>query len=397
MSKTYIYISRWDEFVGEPGLVKCEYVPETGEMKDPEIIDSVLRLNHMVINREKNVLYINNEIGENPDFFKGGGGLIYAYSIDPKTGDLTQISRVPACCPCPSYLSLDPTGNYLICANHSGYNAVTKAVQLDNGTWGMQMIYDDATIDLFELNADGSIGDLVDVSKHTGLNPKFLLHAHPHCAVWDPSGRFFAACDKGEDNIRLYRINYADKKLEVIGSPYRDKPFSAPRYCVFHPEKPFLYVNHEQSTVLTSFRYGTDGSLEPVCSVNVLPDSITLPDMKGKSFKSFKPGEKPAQQSIAISSDGRFIYDVINGKDIDGISVFATDHEGGMRLIQYIKADGVWARGLVFAPDEKTLVLTCMDREGSVLTYMVNADGTLSPTGQMLKLPGAAFAAFYSA
>jgi len=85
MSKTYIYISRWDEFVGEPGLVKCEYVPETGEMKDPEIIDSVLRLNHMVINREKNVLYINNEIGENPDFFKGGGGLIYAYSIDPKT------------------------------------------------------------------------------------------------------------------------------------------------------------------------------------------------------------------------------------------------------------------------------------------------------------------------
>ena len=398
MAKTYAYISRWSEFVGEPGLAICEYDPDTGEMKEPQILDSSLQFNHMVINREKNVLYINNEVGSNPDYFKGGGGLIYAYQIDPESGNLTQISRVAACCPCPSYLSIDPTGKFLICANHSGYNAVTKAVQNEDGSWGMQMLYDDATVDLFELNEDGSIGALVDVSKHTGLNPKFLLHAHPHSAVWSPSGNFFVTCDKGEDNIRLYRIDYKDMKLETIGEPYKDQPFSAPRYCVFHPNQPYLFVNHEQNTIITSFRYTEEGELTEVCKANVLPDSVKLPDMKGKGFKSFKPGEKPAQQAIVISEDGRYIYDVINGKDIDGISVLEVNpDDGSLKLIQYLKTDGVWARGIALAPGGKTLVVTCMDREGAVLSYKIANDGTLSPTGSKLELPGAAFAAFYCA
>ena len=394
MSRTFVYISRWNEFVGEPGLVKAEYDTVTGQFGQVQIIDSELRLNHMVLDKKKNILYINNEVDQNPDYFKGGGGFICAYKINTENGDLTLMSKVPVCCPNPCYLSLDPTGNFLISANHSAYNAVTKTVQDEDGSWKVKVDYDDATVCLFKLNEDGSVGKLADVHKHTGLNPKFLLHAHPHCAVWNPAGTFFVTCDKGEDKIYLYKIDYENEKLELIGEPYKTAPFTSPRYSVFHPTRPFFYNNNELKTYVNVYTYTDDGTLTPIGNAAALPEDIELPP-PSKGFKSFKPGEKPAQQGIIISKDGRYIYDVINGKDIDGISVFKVDQESGMpERIQYLRADGVWARGITMAPDGRTLVLTCMDREGSVLSFAVNDDGTLTPTGHKLELPGAAFAVF---
>lgn len=392
MSKTYVYISRWPEFVGEPGIALLEFNPENGDMKFLENLEEYLQCNCTCLDQKNNILYINNEVGINPDYFKGGGGLIYAYKIDPETGHLKQISRVPSCCPCPSYLSIDPTGRYLVCANHSGYNAVTKAVQKEDGTWGMEIVYDDATVDLFELESDGRIGKLVDVAKHTGLNPRFLLHAHPHSAVWDPSGNFFATCDKGEDSIHMYRIDYVNKKLVQLGEPYQDEDGSAPRYCAFHPTKLFFFNNHEGNTTITSFRYNDKAKLEKIGSANCLPNGVKMPKVTG-----FKPSEKPEQQGMAISADGKYIYDVLKGKGLDGISVFEVNQDSGtLKLIQYLPVDGVWARGIGIAPDGKHLIITCLDDDGGVISLKIGCDGKLTPTGARLSIPGAAYVTFYT-
>lgn len=394
MSKTYVYISRWPEFVGEPGIALLEFNPENGDMKFLENLEEYLQFNQTVLDRKRNILYINNEVAQNPDYFKGGGGLIYAYKIDPETGHLKQISRVPACCPCPSYISMDPTGKYLICANHSGYFAVTKAVQKEDGTWGMEILYDDATVDLFELNEDGTIGNLIDVHKHTGLNPLFLLHAHPHSAVWDPQGRFFACNDKGEDLVYMYRINYETKKLELMCEPYQDENGSCPRYCAFHPDpaKPFFFQNHEGNTTMTAYRYNENAQLEKIGSVSCIPDDMKMPKATG-----FKPGEKPAQQAMAITPDGKYIYDVLNGKGLDGVSVFEVNQDdGSLKLIQYLPVDGVWARGVGIAPDGKHLIIVCMDDDGGVMSFKIGDDGKLTPTGARLSIPGAAYVTFYT-
>ncbi len=186
---------------------------------------------------------------------------------------------------------------------------MTKAVQNEDGTWGMNILYDDATVDLFRLEEDGRIGPLVDVIKHTGLNPGYLLHAHPHSAVWDPSGRFFAVCDKGEDAIYCYRIAYEQEKLVPMGPPYQEEKGSAPRHCLFHPTKPYFYCNHEGNLQLSAFRYDASGQLELLESVYCLPKDKVLPKISGR-----KPGLKPTQQCLALSRDGRFLYDVVNGK-----------------------------------------------------------------------------------
>ena len=391
MPKTYVYISRWNEFVGDPGITLLEFDPEAGELRFVENVEGSLTFNQTVLDQKRNILYINNEVSRNPDYRKGGGGLIYAYRIDPETGRLTQLSRVPACCPCPAYISVDPTGKYLVCANHSGYSAVTKAVQKEDGTWGMEILYDDATVDLFELNGDGSIGDLVDVHKHTGLNDRFLLHAHPHCAVWEPGGRFFACNDKGEDLVYMYRIDYERKKLALMGEPYRDEKGSAPRYGVFHPTKPFFFQNHEGNITVASYRYDGNANLEKICAVPAIPAGVTLPKAAG-----FRPGQKPAQQAMAISADGKYIYDVINGKDVDGVSVFQVKNDGALELIQYLRVDGLWARGVGIAPNGRFLIVACMDGDGAVLSFRIGNDGRLTPTGSRVGIPGAAYVTFYT-
>ena len=392
MAKTYAYISRWPEFCGSPGIELLEYDLETGEMKDIETLEEYIQFNGTCVDKEKGILYINNEIGMNCDYFKGGGGLIYAYKIDNATGELTQISRVPSCCPCPSYLSIDPTGKYLICANHSGYYAVTKAVQDENGDWGMKIDYDDAIIDLFRLEEDGRIGKLVDVAKHTRLNPLFLLHAHPHSAVWDPSGKFFAVCDKGEDTVHMYKIDYENEKFVEMCAPYEDESGSAPRYCAFHPTKPFFFNNHEGNTTITSYTYDPETAvITPISSIKCIPKTMKMPKATG-----FKPGEKPAQQAMVMTADGKYIYDVLNGKGLDGVSAFKVNQEDGtLELIQYLPVEGVWARGIGLAPDGKSLIIATYDKEGYVLSYFINEDGTLTPTGHKLSIPGASFVTFY--
>ena len=394
MAKNFVYISRWNEFVGEPGIALLEINPDNGQLTFVKSVEDKVTCNCTSVDKERNILYITNEVKENPDYSKGGGGLVLAYKINPETGDLDLISRVPACCPCPSYISMDPTGKYLICANHSGYFAVTKAIQKEDGTWGMKIEYDDATVDLFEINEDGTIGNLIDVHKHTDLNPLFLLHAHPHSAVWDPTGSFFACNDKGEDKVYMYRINYETRKLELTCEPYVDVDGSAPRYCAFHPDpaKPFFFQNHEGNTTMTSYRYNEKGELTKIADFNCIPEDMKMPKATG-----FKPGEKPAQQAMVITPDGKYIYDVLNGKGLDGVTVFAVNQEDGtLDLIQYLPVDGVWARGIGIAPDGKHLIITCLDGDGGVMSFKIGDDGKLTYTGKRLSIPGAAYVTFYT-
>jgi 6-phosphogluconolactonase (cycloisomerase 2 family) len=266
-------------------------------------------------------------------------------------------------------------------------------VQNEDGSWGMNIEYDDVTVNLFEINEDGSIGKMVDVAFHKDTNPFFLLHSHAHSAVWAPSGKFFACNDKGGDNIYFYRIDYEKKKLVLMGEPYKDETDSAPRYCAFHPTKPFFFNNHEGVIKMSAYRYDDDASLAPINTVVCIPDDLELPVITG----GFKPGQKPALQGMTISADGKYLYNAINGERCDGVSVLKINQDdGSIELIQYLPAEGKWTRGLALSPDGKFLVLACMDGDGAVISYAVGKDGTLTPTGSSVNLPGASFVTFYT-
>ncbi len=101
---------------------------------------------------------------------------------------------------------------------------------------------------------------------------------------------------------------------------------------------------------------------------------------------------------MVMSADGAYIYDVLNGKGVDGVSVFRIAQDSGIpELIQYLPVDGKWARGAAISPDGGFLVVACMDGDGAVLSYRIQSDGTLESTGFRLGIPGAAYVTFYPA
>lgn len=396
--KLWLYISCWEEHGGAPGIRLLRFDSETGKVEDLGRQFPELSCGCTAVDRERKILYIANEIHENPDYVKGGGGFVWAFKIDPATGELTKLSRVESCCPCPCYLALTPDGKHLLCANHSGFNAVTRVVRGADSFYYPQVVYDDAFVGLFRLNDDGSIGPLVDISLHNRYSVEGRsLHAHPHTAVLSPDGNLVACNDKGDAHIYMYRLE--GEKLVLASDPYADTLGSSPRYGVFHPKKLWYFVNHERNMRVSSFSYNENGVLTPINEISVLPAGIE--GDAAEIRKKLHIGETPSsvrtpleQQGFVISRDGAFLYDALNGAD--AVSVLRVEADGSLTLIQTKAIPGRWVRGCALSPDGRFLVATCL-QSGGVHILPVRPDGTLGDSIAHAEVHGGSYATFFPA
>jgi len=404
LSKTYLYISGWKEHGGAPGIGLISFDKATGAMTYMGKQHQDLSCNCTALDKENNILYITNELHENPDFIKGGGGLIYAFSVNTEDGSLSQLSRVYACAPCPCFIALDKTKKYLLLANHSGFNVVTKAVKGEDGYYHMERIFDDCSVCLFRLNPDGSIGPMVDVHNHDAYPVEGrALHSRPHTILPSPDGRFFACCDKGDSHIYFYTLDYENEKLVVASEPYAEKAGSAPRYCAFHPTKPFFYHNHERSMDVAAFSYDEAGVLSPINVISSLaPDVPTGKTPETREYLHGRYVDPPAdgfmpleQQGFVIHPSGKWIYDMLNGAD--AVSVLAIDQDSGeLSLAQTKPVDGRWVRGCAVSPDGRFLIVTCL-QSGDVYSYPIGEDGLLGDAVSHVVCPGGSYATFFEA
>ena len=317
-----------------------------------------------------------------PGYLKGGGGQVYAFAIDPETGDLTEINHQPSYGSLPCSVAVDATGKYLIATNHTGSAPVTKTVKDASGKYRIVLEYDDATTVLYRLNDDGSIGDPCDIYKHSGNGPD-PEQSHPriHSVVMSPSGNLFAVCDKGSDQIFFFRINRETEKLEVCGGEgYKSIPGSSPRYSVFHPTRPYFYMNNETKAVIRAFRYDEDGKLEPICTVNALPEDC-------------EDNPTMMQSDIRIHPSGKYLYDLIRG--INAVSVFEIKEETGeIEKIQTVTLDGTGPRGCAISPDGRFMHIAALTSK-EILVWAIGEDGKLSPTGKKISQPSPGNVTFF--
>lgn len=77
------------------------------------------------------------------------------------------LSKKDTYCPFTSYLNTNPEDTYLMASNHSTNNFSTVVQRDENGCIQPVLQHHDSLINLFRLNADGSIGEMVDFAKHT--------------------------------------------------------------------------------------------------------------------------------------------------------------------------------------------------------------------------------------
>ncbi len=319
---TYVYVSSGRTSSTDFGLSGYNFDPTTGELRFIEKTETDVIFNATYFDRRRALLYALEENMNLPGIRGGGGGgRVFVFKVDAATGKLTKVCSKETWSANPAYLTLDATGEYLVVANHGSKSAVTKIGQDAYGNYYPIIEHDDATVELFSVNEDGTIDRLLDVIKHPGSGPeKRQVIAHPHSAVMSPSGRLFAVCDKGNDTVRMYKIDREKKKFVLPTQIYKHPGATLPRYCVFHPDKPWFYHNNENTTYLSAFTYDEDGYLTELGSCNVLPESY---EMREQVLE---------QQGLVMSRDGRYIYDIIRGPNV--VAVMEVDQGNGTVKLQ---------------------------------------------------------------
>lgn len=378
---TYLYVSSWRKNGGDCGLSGYRFDTETGKLQWIETVEKDVAFHVTYFDQTRCLLYALEENDNLPGLRGGGGGRIFVFRIHSEKGTLTKICCKETWCSSPSYLTLDESGEFLIVSHHGSKAAVTKIGRDAYGNYYPVVERDDVAVELFSIREDGTLDQLVDVVKHTGSGPeKRQLTAHPHTAVRSPSGKLFAVCDKGNDTVRMYMLDREKKKLIRPKHVYQHSPGTLPRYCVFHPEKPWFYHNSESCMQLHAFDYTEDGVLREIGTSSALP-----PDCETRE-------KAVEQQGLVMDHGGRYIYDIVRGPNV--VTVFQVDQQdGSVRPVQHQPIRGRWPRGCALSPDGRFLLVCCLESE-TVVEFAIDDDGRLSETGQEYSNAAAAYAIF---
>ena len=194
----------------------------------------------LAVNAAGDRLYSANEtdrVGEARE------GTVSAFAIDRATGGLTPLGTVPSGGAGPTYLSLHPSGRWLLVANYFG-----------------------GSVAVLPVGPDGRLGEPADVQKPEGpVGPTRATHAppgsfavsghdrtHAHMIAARPDGRFVYHADLGLDRIFIWTLDEQTGKLQPASTPsVALPPGDGPRHFAFHPSGRWLYsVQEEGSTVV---------------------------------------------------------------------------------------------------------------------------------------------------
>jgi len=299
-------------------------------------------------------LYSANEtdrIGE------GQQGTVSAFSINRSDGTLTMISTVPSGGAGPTYVSMHPSGKYLLVANYFGGSVAVLPIG-ENGGLGT------AT----DIKADS--GRIGPTKASNGPPGSFAFsghdRTHAHMIQADPSGRFVLHVDLGLDQIFVWKFDDKQGKLSAndphaISLPAGD----GPRHFYFHPNGRWFYSIQEEGSTVVLFEYDPSrGQLTPRQTISTLPSGFA-----GSNFCS----------EILVSDDGKFVY--AGNRLHDSIAIFSIGPSGELTYINEEWTRGNYPRSFQFDPTGQFLYC-CNQRADNVTVFKVNRDsGGLEFTG----------------
>lgn len=337
----------------------------------------------LCVDASRHVLYCTNETMTPPGQAKGGGGEVCSFSINPLNGQLTLLSRQPSYGSLPAYLTLSADGRYLIAVNHTGHTPATRVRRTPEGGFAIERQYDDATTVLYRLHPDGSIGQPCDIHWHTGKGGSLpqQTHSQLHAVVRSPSGQWFVVCDKGSDEVVLFSIDAQADRLKLCpGSPQASVPGSSPRYCAFHPSRPYFYVNHETAPLISVFHYDGSGQAQCVAQTSICAQDET-------------PQTPLMQSDLLMHPSGKVLYDLVRGSN--EVRVFEPTATGErLSLVQVVPIAGQGPRGCALSPDGRHLLVAALLSQ-QVLAFAIDDRGHLQATGQASHQPHPGHLCFY--
>ncbi len=325
------------------GFSLAHFDTDTGALTKPEFLLAAVSPAFFVIHPDGRRLYTCNS---------GSPGGVSACEIDPHTGRLTVLNKMPAGGGDPSYISLDRTARFALTANYNG-----------------------GSIAVFALKPDGSLGDRTAFVQHTGssVNPQRQTKPYAHSIVVDPANRFALVADLGVDKVFVYRFNEKDGTLQPNDPPFATvAPGSGPRHVKFHPNGRWVYAINEIASTVTGFNWNpTNGTLTEFQTISTLPE-----DFKGASTGA----------EIEVHPNGKFLYGSNRGHD--SLAVFAIDQQTGrLAPVEHVSSDGKTPRNFAFDPTGKWILCSNHGSDNAVVFRVDENTGRLKQTGEPVAVP----------
>lgn len=298
----------------------------------------------LALNAAGNRLYSSNETdraGKNKE------GTVSAFAVNKTDGQLTSLNTVRSGGAGPTYVSIHPSGRFLLVANYFG-----------------------GSISVLPIRPDGQLGNATDIKIDAGkIGPTKATNAppgsfaisghdrtHAHMIQSDPSGRYVLHVDLALDKIYIWKFDKQKGTLTANDIPSISLPAGdGPRHFHFHPNGRWFYSIQEEGSTIVLFDYDAQaGQLTARQTISTLPAGFA-----GSNFCS----------EILVSSDGKFVY--AGNRLHDSIGIFSVGPNGKLTFVGEEWTRGNYPRSFSFDPTGQFLYC-CNQRADSVAVFQVN-------------------------
>jgi 6-phosphogluconolactonase len=326
----------------------------TGALTPSGVYELGTSPNCLALNAVGTRLYSANEtdrVGESNE------GTVSAFAVNQTDGQLTLLNTVRSGGAGPTYVSIHPSGRFMLVANYFGGSVAVLPI-LPNGRLGT------AT----DIKQDGVV---VGPKKATNAplgSFAFSGHdqSHAHMIQADSSGRFVLHINLGLDRVFVWKFDERTGVLTPNDPPAVSlPPGDGPRHFSFHPNGRWYYSLQEEGSNIVLFDYdAAKGRLTSRQTVSSLP-----PGFAGSNFCS----------EIMVSGDGRFVY--AGNRLHDSIGIFSVGNTGELTFVGEEWTRGNYPRSFNFDPTGEFLY-SCNQRGDNVTVFRVDRDtGRLAFTG----------------
>src|SRR5688572_26379092 len=216
----------------------------TGALTPAGVYELGTSPNCLALNAAGRRLYSTNEtdrVGEDNE------GTVSAFAINRADGQLTLLNTIRSGGAGPTYVSIHPSGKFLLVANYFG-----------------------GSVAVLPILPDGRLGAATDIKKVAGkLGPAKATNAppgsfafsghdrtHAHMIQADPAGRFVLHVDLGLDKIFVWKFDEQKGVLAPNEPPSVSlPPGDGPRHFHFHPNGRWFYSIQEEGSTVVLFDY----------------------------------------------------------------------------------------------------------------------------------------------
>jgi 6-phosphogluconolactonase (cycloisomerase 2 family) len=284
-------------------------------------------------------------------------GTVSAFAISRADGKLAHLNTVDSGGAGPTYVSIHPSGRFLLVANYFGGSAAVVSILPDGRLGTVTHVLNDA----------GKLGP----NRATNAPPgsfAFSGHdrTHAHMIQADPSGRFVLHVDLALDQILISKFDDHKGSLTPNDPPFVTlPPGDGPRHFYFHPNARWFYSIQEEASTIVLFDFDSaTGKLTARQTISTLPRGFA-----GSNFCS----------EILVSADGRYVY--AGNRLHDSIGIFAIAADGTLTHVEDEWTRGNYPRSFNFDPTGQ-FFYCCNQRGDNIAIFRVDRNtGRLHFTG----------------